>query len=178
MRELQDLLFYASENSCLVILQGMDASGKDGTIRRPARCVNIQSCRVASFKQPTPWELSHDFLWRVHAHTTAKGQMAVFNRSHYEHVVVVRVHGIVPKDIWKSRYEQINNFEKLLAKNGTIILKFFLHIGKKEQEERLLVRERDIEKARKLSVGDWKERELRSDYMVAHEDALEKCPTD
>lgn len=178
LRELQDLLYFASEASCLIVLQGMDTSGKDGMIRCLTKYVNIQGCRVASFKQPTPEELAHDFLWRVHEQVPGKGQMTIFNRSHYEDVLVARVHGLVPKNVWQRRYEQINNFEQLLFENGTIILKFFLHIDKKEQEERLLEREQDATKAWKLSVGDWKERELWDSYQRAYEDALEKCSTE
>jgi PPK2 family polyphosphate:nucleotide phosphotransferase len=178
LRELQDLLYFSSEASCLIVLQGMDTSGKDGMIRCLTKYVNIQGCRVASFKQPTPEELEHDFLWRVHAQVPGKGQMKVFNRSHYEDVLVARVHDLVPKNVWQRRFEQINNFEKLLCESGTIILKFFLHISMKEQEERLLEREQDTTKAWKLSVGDWKERELWDDYQKAYEEALEKCSTE
>lgn len=178
LSELQELLFAAGENSCLIVLQGMDTSGKDGTIRCLARYLNVQGCRVAAFKQPTPEELSRDFLWRVHAQVPGKGQVTVFNRSHYEDVLVVRVHELVPKHVWKDRFEQINHFEKLLVQSGTIVLKFFLHISKDEQEKRLLAREEDATKAWKLSVGDWRERELWHEYQRAYEEALEKCSTD
>lgn len=178
LRELQDLLYFAGETSCLVVLQGMDTSGKDGTIRCFAKYVNIQGCRVASFKQPSQEELSHDFLWRVHAQTPAKGQITIFNRSHYEDVLIVRVHDLVPKRIWEKRYDQINHFERHLVDNGTVVLKFFLHISKSEQEQRLLEREQDKTKAWKLAVGDWKERELWDQYQNAYMDTLEKCSTD
>lgn len=175
LSELQELLFYAGKHSLLIVLQGMDTSGKDGTVRHLLDYSNVQSTQVAPFKVPTPEELAHDFLWRVHAQTPGKGCITVFNRSHYEDVLVVRVHGLVPKDVWKGRYDHINAFEDLLSDSGTVILKFFLHISKKEQEERLLEREQDVEKAWKLSVGDWKERELWDDYQKAYEDAIGKC---
>ena len=176
--ELQELLFAARQNSLLIVLQGMDTSGKDGTIKHVMAGVNPQSCRVESFKVPSEVELSHDFLWRVHGDVPARGMMAIFNRSHYEDVVVVRVHDLVPKSTWKLRYDQINNFERLLADNGTLILKFFLHISRGEQKERLLARERNIEKAWKLSAGDWNERRYWDDYMGAYEDAIGRCSTD
>lgn len=178
MEELLDLLFYAGKHSLLIVLQGMDTSGKDGTIRHILNYSNAQSCKVAPFKVPTPLELSHDFLWRVHQQAPPRGGITVFNRSHYEDVLVVRVHELVKKDVWKKRYETINAFESLLAESGTIILKFFLHITKKEQEERLREREQDVEKAWKLSVGDWKEREFWDDYQEAYEDVLSKCSTE
>lgn len=178
LRELQDLLFAAGEKSCLIVLQGMDTSGKDGTIRYFAKYVNIQGCRVASFKQPSQEDLSHDFLWRIHSQTPSNGQMTIFNRSHYEDVLVVRVHKLVPKDVWEKRFDQINRFEKHLSENGTVIIKFFLHISKKEQEERLLEREQDRTKAWKLAVGDWKERELWDKYQEAYADAISRCSTE
>ena len=175
---LQELLFAARQNSVLIVLQGMDTSGKDGTIKRVMQDVNPQSCRVESFKVPSEVELSHDYLWRVHNVVPARGMLTIFNRSHYEDVVVVRVHNLVPKSVWELRYDQINNFERLLAENGTIVLKFFLHISRDEQKERLLARERDDEKAWKLSAGDWKERRYWDDYMGAYEDAIGRCSTD
>ncbi|MBS1715630.1 MAG: polyphosphate kinase 2 family protein [Armatimonadetes bacterium] len=175
LSELQETLFYAGKHALLIVLQGMDTSGKDGTIRHLLNFSNVQSTRVAAFKVPTPNELAHDFLWRVHDHTPGKGCITVFNRSHYEDVLVVRVHDLVPKDVWKRRYDHINAFERLVSDSGTLILKFFLHISKEEQEERLLEREQDVEKAWKLSVGDWKERELWKDYQEAYEDAIGKC---
>ncbi len=177
LAEVQELLYGAAQQSVLIVLQGMDTSGKDGTISHVMAPINPQGCIVTSFKQPTPPELAHDFLWRVHPHAPAKGMMAIFNRSHYEDVLVVRVHEIVPKAVWRERYDAINNFEQLLAQNGTIILKFFLHISKKEQEERLLAREKDTTKAWKLSATDWAERERWDDYQAAYEDALSKCST-
>ena len=162
----------------LIVLQGPDTSGKDGTIRNIMRFLNAQSTRVASFKSPTSIELAHDFLWRVHQQTPAKGETVIFNRSHYEDVLIVRVHDLVPKEVWKKRYKVINEFEDVLAKSGTIILKFYLCITKEEQKERLLARQLDTTKAWKLNVGDWKERELWDDYIEAYEVALEKCSTE
>jgi PPK2 family polyphosphate:nucleotide phosphotransferase len=137
--------------------------------------MNPQSCRVASFKVPTPLELAHDFLWRIHAEAPAKGSVVIFNRSHYEDVLVTRVHKIVSAEVVKTRYERINEFEQLLIDNGTIILKFFLHISNEEQKQRLLDREKDPTKAWKLSPADWKERELWNDYQAAYEDAINHC---
>ena len=176
--DLQELLFAARQNSVLIVLQSMDTSGKDGTIKRVMQDVNPQSCRVESFKVPSEVELSHDYLWRVHNVVPARGMLAIFNRSHYEDVVVVRVHDLVPKSVWELRYDQINNFERLLAENGTIVLKFFLHISRDEQKERLVAREQDTEKAWKLSAGDWKERRYWDDYIAAYEDAIGRCSTD
>lgn len=175
--ELQELLYAARLQSVLIILQGRDTSGKDGTIRHVAGPLNSQSCSVASFKVPTEEELAHDFLWRVHAQTPPTGHVKIFNRSHYEDVLVVRVHKLVPEEVWQPRYEHIKAFERLLADSATMILKFYLHISKKEQEERLLEREKDPAKSWKLSVGDWKEREYWDDYTAAYEDALNHCST-
>lgn len=177
LAELQELLYAAQTQSVLVILQGRDTSGKDGTISHVAGPLNSQSCSVASFKAPTEEELAHDFLWRVHAQTPQTGHIKIFNRSHYEDVLVVRVHKLAPKNIWRERYEHINTFERLLADSSTIILKFYLHISKDEQERRLLKREEDATKSWKLSVGDWKDREHWNDYTKAYEDALNRCST-
>lgn len=176
--ELQELLYAARQQSVLVILQGRDTSGKDGTIGHVAGPLNSQGCAVASFKVPTEEELAHDFLWRVHARTPSAGHIQIFNRSHYEDVLVARVHQLVPQKVWHTRYEHINAFERLLADSSTIILKFYLHISKEEQEQRLLKREGDSIKSWKLSVGDWKEREYWDDYTAAYEDALNRCCTD
>ena len=174
--ELQELLYAARMQSVLVILQGRDTSGKDGTIRHVAGPLDSQGCTVASFKVPTEEELAHDFLWRVHAETPPAGQLKIFNRSHYEDVLVARVHKLVPKQTWQRRYEQINAFERLLAEDsGTIILKFYLHISREEQQQRLLKREEDPTKSWKLSVGDWQERELWDEYTKAYEAALNRC---
>lgn len=178
MVELQELLYAAAQKSVLIVLQGRDTSGKDGTIRHVTGPLNSQGCEVASFKVPTPEELSHDFLWRVHARTPERGHITVFNRSHYEDVLVARVHHLVEEEIWRKRFDHINNFERLLADSGTIILKFYLHISKAEQEERLLKREQDATKFWKLSVGDWKEREFWDAYTAAYEDALNHCGTE
>jgi PPK2 family polyphosphate:nucleotide phosphotransferase len=175
--ELEDLLFYAGQQGLLVVLQGIDCSGKDGAIRNILEYCNAQSCRVEPFKVPTEQELAHDFLWRIHARAPARGSMVVFNRSHYEDVVVVRVHELVPEKVWRRRYAHINHFEELLHDSNTILLKFYLHISKKEQEERLLDREKEREKAWKLSVNDWKERERWDDYIQAYEDAINECST-
>jgi PPK2 family polyphosphate:nucleotide phosphotransferase len=176
--ELQELLYAARQQSVLVILQGRDTSGKDGTIRDVAGPMDSQGCTVAAFKVPTEEELAHDFLWRVHAQTPRAGHIQIFNRSHYEDVLVARVHKLVPKRVWRPRYEHINAFERSLADSSTIILKFYLHISKEEQEQRLLKRERDAIKSWKLSVGDWKEREYWDDYTAAYEDALNRCSTE
>jgi PPK2 family polyphosphate:nucleotide phosphotransferase len=176
--EIQELLFAANQLSVLVVLQGRDTSGKDGVIRHVTGPLNSQGCEVVSFKVPTEKELSHDFLWRVHANTPERGEIKIFNRSHYEDVLVVRVHNLVPEKVWKKRYDHINDFERLLHDSNTLILKFFLHISKKEQEERLLEREKETTKAWKLSVGDWKEREFWNDYAEAYEEALSRCSTD
>jgi PPK2 family polyphosphate:nucleotide phosphotransferase len=175
---LQEEMYAAGKHSVLMILQGMDTSGKDGAIRAVMANLNPQGCRVESFKVPTEHELAHDFLWRVHRVTPELGMFGVFNRSHYEDVLVVRVHDLVPRDVWQVRYEQINHFEELLASSGTIVLKFFLHISKKEQEERLLAREEEVGKAWKLSAGDWREREHWDAYTEAYEDALSRCSTE
>jgi len=175
LTELQELLYAVQAKSVLVVLQGRDTSGKDGTIRHVMGPLNSQSCSVASFKVPTEEELAHDFLWRVHAQTPRAGDIKVFNRSHYEDVLVVRVHGLVPEQIWRPRYEHINAFERLLADSGTLILKFYLHISKAEQEKRLRKREKDPIKSWKLSVGDWQEREYWDAYSAAYEEALNRC---
>jgi PPK2 family polyphosphate:nucleotide phosphotransferase len=175
--QLQELLYGAQQHSVVVVLQGMDTSGKDGTIRHVMSGVNPTGCYVWSFKVPTEEERIHDFLWRVHQRTPGRGTIAIFNRSHYEDVLVARVHNLVTREVWKQRYDQINDFERLLAQNNTLLLKFFLHISKDEQEERLLDREKDIEKSWKLAVGDWKEREYWDEYVKAYEDALSRCGT-
>jgi PPK2 family polyphosphate:nucleotide phosphotransferase len=175
--EMQELLYGAAQQSVLIVLQGMDTSGKDGTIRHVMAPINPQGCDVVTFKQPTPVDLAHDFLWRVHPCTPAKGMIGIFNRSHYEDVLIVRVHNLVPREVWKRRYEAINQFERLLVNNETIVLKFFLHISKEEQRGRLLAREKEQAKAWKLSPGDWIEREQWNDYQAAYETALSKCST-
>jgi PPK2 family polyphosphate:nucleotide phosphotransferase len=175
--ELQELLYAVQTESVLIILQGRDTSGKDGAIRHVAGPLNSQSCTVASFKVPTEEELAHDFLWRAHAQTPRTGDIKIFNRSHYEDVLVVRVHELVPKQVWRERYEHINAFERLLADSSTIILKFYLHISRDEQKKRLLKRETDPVKSWKLSVGDWEEREYWDAYTKAYEDVINRCST-
>lgn len=176
--ELQQLLYAEAKHSLLVVLQAMDTGGKDGTIRKVMRGVNPQGCYVASFKVPTAEELAHDYLWRVHAKVPGKGMIGIFNRSHYEDVLVVRVHGLVPKDVWQQRYDQINAFERLLAANGTAIVKFFLHISKEEQKKRLQARLDDREKLWKFSPGDLPERERWAEYQQAYEDAINRTSTE
>jgi len=176
--DLQELLFAEHKRKLLVVLQGMDTSGKDGTVRHVMRGVSPQSVRVVSFKKPTMPELEHDFLWRVHTNVPGTGEIAIFNRSHYEDVLVVRVHQLVHDKVWKKRYEQINEFERLLHESGTTILKFFLHISKDEQRERLQARLDDPTKRWKFQHGDIEERKLWDHYMKAYEDALEKTSTD
>jgi PPK2 family polyphosphate:nucleotide phosphotransferase len=177
LAELQQLLFATHETKVLIVLQGMDTSGKDGIIRHVVASFNPQGTRVESFRQPTEEELDHDFLWRVHRKVPGNGEVAVFNRSHYEDVLVVRVHDLVPRPIWKQRYGQINEFERILASNGTLILKFFLHISKDEQRKRLQKRIEDPAKRWKFKEGDLKERKLWNEYQQAYEDALSKTST-
>jgi PPK2 family polyphosphate:nucleotide phosphotransferase len=177
LTRLQELLYAASQHSVLMVLQGRDTSGKDGTIKAVMGPLNALGCNVASFKVPTEKERAHDFLWRVHQQTPGRGEITIFNRSHYEDVLVVRVHKLVTDKVWRARYEHINAFEKLLADTNTIILKFYLHISKQEQEQRLLAREQEAEKYWKLSAGDWREREHWNDYTRAYEDALNRCST-
>jgi PPK2 family polyphosphate:nucleotide phosphotransferase len=175
LRELQDVLWAQGKHSLLIVLQAMDAGGKDGTIKHVMRGVNPQGCQVTSFKVPTKEELDHDFLWRVHKVVPRRGYIGIFNRSHYEDVLVVRVHNLVPEEAWRQRYEQINHFEKLLADTGTTILKFFLFTSREEQKERFEARLRDPRKNWKFSMGDVKEREYWDDYMRAYEEALSRC---
>lgn len=177
LSDLQELLYAAGDTSLLIILQGMDTAGKDGAIRGALSYLNPLGVRVASFKVPTAEEAAHDFLWRIHRETPGVGEVTIFNRSHYEDVLVVRVHNLVPKKVWQSRYDDISQFEKILTDSRTIVVKFFLHISKEEQEERLRAREADPIKAWKLAVGDWKERAFWDDYQAAYEDALNKCAT-
>lgn len=177
LADLQELLYAAGTHSVLVVLQGMDTSGKDGTIRNVMEPVNPIGVTVTPFKVPTKKELAHDFLWRVHRETPPLGMLGIFNRSHYEDVLIVRVHGLAPPAVWRKRYRHIVEFERVLTDSNTILLKFFLHISKAEQEERLLDREADVNKAWKLAVGDWKEREHWRDYIRAYEDALSETST-
>ncbi len=174
---LQEMQYAAARNAVLIVLQGLDAAGKDGTIKHVMAQFNPAGCRVETFKVPTPDELAHDFLWRAHRVTPARGFISIFNRSYYEDVLVVRVHDLVPTSVWQGRYEHINNFEALLTGSNTIILKFFLYISKDEQRERLLAREEEKDKAWKLSASDWPEHDLYDSYLAAYEDALSRCST-
>jgi PPK2 family polyphosphate:nucleotide phosphotransferase len=178
LEQLQNLLYAEHEHKLLIVLQGMDTSGKDSTIRHVFEGVNPQGVSVVRFQEPTQQDLDHDYLWRVHPHTPAKGEMVIFNRSHYEEVLIVRVHGLVPPSVWKKRYRQICDFERMLVEEGTTILKFFLHISHEEQKRRLLERLEDPKKRWKFSMTDVKERELWTRYTKAYEDALEKTGTD
>ncbi|MBN2148482.1 MAG: polyphosphate kinase 2 family protein [Anaerolineales bacterium] len=174
LEALQELLFAEAKHKVLIVLQGMDTSGKDGVIRRVFEGVNPQGVRVAPFKVPTAPELARDYLWRVHQQVPGRGEIVIFNRSHYEDVLVVRVHNLVPPEQWKQRYEQINDFEQLLVEEGTTILKFFLHIDLGEQRERLLSRLDEPAKRWKFSPGDLKERKLWGEYQEAYEAVLNK----
>jgi len=174
---LQELLYAEGKHKVLVVLQGMDTSGKDGTIRAVFEGVNPQGVQVAPFKVPSPEDLAHDYLWRTHKVVPGKGELVIFNRSHYEDVLVVRVHDLVPKEVWKKRYAQINAFEHLLADEGTTILKFFLYIDLEEQKQRLLERLADNTKQWKFNVGDLGERKLWPAYMKAYEDILNRTST-
>jgi PPK2 family polyphosphate:nucleotide phosphotransferase len=177
LRDLQYLMYAEDKRALLICLQAMDAGGKDGTIRHVMGAMNPQACQVHSFKPPSPAEASHDFLWRVHKAVGGRGLVTVLNRSHYEDVLVVRVHDLVPKKVWSKRYDHINAFEKELTDNGTHILKFFLHISKDEQLRRFKQRLDDPAKQWKISESDYREREFWSDYMTAYERALEECST-
>jgi len=177
LRALQEVLYAEHERKVLIVLQGMDTSGKDGTVRHVMNGFNPTGVGVPSFKKPTEQELEHDYLWRVHAQMPASGEIVVFNRSHYEDVLVVRVHEIVPEKVWRKRYDQINDFERMLCENGTIILKFFLHISRDEQKKRLQERIDDPTKRWKFQHGDIEERKLWDDYAKAYEDVLERTST-
>ena len=176
--ELQERLFANGNRAVLIILQGMDTSGKDGTIKSVMSGLNPQGCKVVAFKAPSSEELGHDFLWRVHQKAPSKGQIGIFNRSHYEDVLITRVHGLVSDKIVKQRFNQIKEFEELLHENGTTILKFFLHISKDEQKERLEERIRNPEKRWKFNEGDLEERKLWKEYMDAFEDMMAATSTD
>ncbi len=177
LQKLQYRLWAENKRSLLVVMQGMDTSGKDGVVRHVIAGMNPEGCKVTSFKKPSEIELDHDFLWRIHQQCPAKGEIAVFNRSHYEDVLVVRVHGLVPEPVWRARYETINAFEKSLADSGTTIVKLFLHISKAEQKERLLARLADPEKNWKFNEGDIAERKKWASYQRAYEEAIAKCNT-
>lgn len=177
LAKLQYLLYAEGRHSLLIVLQASDAAGKDGTISSVLASMNPQGTRVCAFKVPSAEEASHDFLWRAHQRTPARGEVVVFNRSHYEDVLIVRVHELVPKSVWSKRYDLINDFEKNLVANGTIVLKFFLHISKKEQLERFKDRLDDPDRQWKISAFDYTEREFWPQYTEAYEDALSKTST-
>jgi PPK2 family polyphosphate:nucleotide phosphotransferase len=178
LTDLQDRFWAEAKRSVLVVLQGIDAAGKDGTINKVMEAFNPQGCTVTSFKVPSTEELAHDYLWRVHHKVPRKGEIGIFNRSHYEDVLVVRVHDLVPRKVWSARYDQINDFERILADNGTTIVKFFLAIDRDEQRERFQARYDDPTKRWKFSMGDLEERKLWDDYQAAFDDALSKTSTD
>jgi len=175
--ELQYVLYASKKFALLIVLQGMDSSGKDGTIRHVMSGVDPQGCRVTSFKVPTTEELGHDFLWRIHKATPARGEIGIFNRSHYEDVLTVRVHKLIPKREWSKRYDEINNFEKFLFENDAKVLKFYLHISRKEQLKRFEDRVNTPQKQWKLSAADFHERRYWKSYEAAYEDMLSKCNT-
>ena len=178
LADLQDRLWAEAQRSVLVVLQGIDSAGKDGVINKVMEAFNPQGCPVTSFKVPSGEELAHDYLWRVHRHVPKKGEIGIFNRSHYEDVLVVRVHGLVPKSVWSRRYDQINDFERILTENGTTIVKFFLSIDREEQRERFQARLDDPTKRWKFSMGDLEERKRWDEYQAAFDDALTKTSTD
>jgi PPK2 family polyphosphate:nucleotide phosphotransferase len=177
LSELGNLLTYAGTHALLVVLQGRDASGKDGSIRKILEFTNIQNAAVAPFKVPTEEEYAHDFLWRAHRVVPARGHVALFNRSHYEDVIAARVHKLVPETVWKRRYAHINAFEKLLVDSDVIVVKFFLHVSRTEEIERLYAREKDPRTAWKLNPNDWRELPLWDEVTAAYEDAINKCAT-
>jgi PPK2 family polyphosphate:nucleotide phosphotransferase len=177
LADLHDLLYAEQQHALLVVLQGMDASGKDGTVKHVMSGVNPAGCAVTSFKVPSVEEAAHDFLWRIHKAVPPKGYIGIFNRSQYEDVLVTRVHNMVPAEVWKSRYDRINEFERLLTDHNVVVLKFFLHISKDEQKRRFDERKNVAEKNWKISGADERERRFWDDYQAAYEDALEKCST-
>ena len=179
MEDLQYLMYAENKHSLLIVLQGLDAAGKDGVVRHVLTGMNPSGCMAVNFKEPTAKELAHDFLSRVHPHVPAKGSVAIFNRSHYEDVLVVRVHGLAPEKVWSKRYDQINDFEQLIVtENNTTILKFFLYISKQEQLDRFKKRLDDPTRQWKISESDYKERGYWEDYIKAFEDVLTKTSTD
>lgn len=178
LEELQEMLYAEHKHKILVVLQAMDSGGKDGTIRHVFNGVNPQGVKVASFKVPTKEELDHDYLWRVHKHTPGKGEIVIFNRSHYEDVLVVRVHDLVPKSVWRRRFKHIRDFERILADEGTTILKLFLHIDLDEQKERFQARLDTPHKRWKFRLGDLEERKLWDNYQNAYEEAISKTSTE
>ncbi len=178
LETLQLALGAEDRRAVLVVLQGRDASGKDGVVKKVFGDLNPAYCQVSSFKRPTPLELRHDFLWRVHQVVPPAGVIGIFNRSHYEDVLVVRVHNLVPEALWRRRYQHINDFERILTDHGVTILKFMLHISREEQRQRLEERLDDPTKNWKFEAGDLKERERWDDYTAAYQDALAQCSTE
>ena len=178
LEELQELFYADNRHRLLVVLQATDTGGKDGTISSVFDGVNPVGVKVASFKKPTEAELAHDYLWRVHPHVPANGEIVIFNRSHYEDVLVVRVHDLVPEERWRRRYQQIIDFERLLIEEGTTVIKFFLHISKDEQRERLQARLDDPQKHWKFSLGDLDERQRWDEYQAAFEEAISRTSTE
>jgi PPK2 family polyphosphate:nucleotide phosphotransferase len=178
LTDLQDRIWAEGRHKVLVVLQGIDAAGKDGTLRHVMTAFNPQGCPVTAFKVPSEEERAHDYLWRVHRRVPGKGEIGVFNRSHYEDVLVVRVHGLVPKKVWSRRYDQINDFERILADDGMTIVKFFLYIDAEEQRQRFQARLDDPSKNWKFRLGDLEERKRWGDYIGAYEDMLERCSTE
>ncbi|GIV83201.1 MAG: hypothetical protein KatS3mg052_0208 [Candidatus Roseilinea sp.] len=178
LESLQELMYAEHKRKLLVVLQAMDTGGKDGLIRSVFDGVNPQGVKVVNFKAPTPVELDHDYLWRVHPHVPGKGEMVIFNRSHYEDVLVVRVQALVPESVWRRRYRHIREFERMLADEGVTLLKFYLHISKDEQKRRLQARLEDPNKRWKFNTGDLKARARWDDYMRAYEDALNETSTE
>jgi len=177
LETLQEIFYAQGKHRLLIVLQALDTGGKDSTIRQVFEGVNPQGVKVASFKAPTPLELAHDYLWRVHPHVPGNGEITLFNRSHYEDVLVVRVRKLAPEAVWSKRYEHIQAFEQMLADEGTTILKFFLHISKDEQKQRLEDRVNDPTKHWKFNPGDLEERKLWDAYMAAYADMLERTST-
>ena len=177
LQELQELFYASHKHGLLIVLQGTDASGKDGTIRHVMDAFNPEGCRVANFKGPTPIELAHDFLWRIHKQAPGRGEIVIFNRSHYEDVLIVRVENLVPEKVWKARYDHINNFERLLVDEGTVVLKFYLHLSEDEQKERFQERLQDPTKQWKFNTEDVEKRKKWKDYTKAYEEVLTRCST-
>ncbi len=178
LRALQELLYAEGRRSLLICLQAMDTGGKDGIINHVLGAMNPQGCRVAHFRRPSAEEAAHDFLWRAHRAAPARGEVVIFNRSHYEDVLVVRVHQLVQKAVWSARYEQINEFERILAEDGTVILKFYLHLSSEEQLARFKERLDDPTKHWKISEADYAERKFWPEYLRAYEEALSRCSTE
>ena len=175
LAELQELLYAEAKHAILVVFQAMDTGGKDGAIEFVFSGLDPQGCSVTAFKSPTPIELAHDYLWRVHSAAPPKGMIGIFNRSHYESLLIERVKELVPEKVWSKRYDHVNAFEKMLADEGTTIIKFFLHISKDEQKRRLEARLNEPHKQWKFNPGDLAERKLWDEYMEAYEDAIKRC---